>query len=280
MTEIFTREIFDSFQQLGQLQVVNQWKTWRDAGHSPYRRIADAGFRCYSQFEEDGIILYILTMLGINAGVCVEISCGTGHECMSANLVINHGFQAFLFDGCTNNISAAKSFFGSKKDLIALQPSIHKAWMTRENINHHLMASCCPCDVDLLSMDVDGNDYWLWEAIDYISPKICCFETHDWIPSNLSLTIPYRPDFSMLDSPHSGFRSVSLLAMNRLSKRKGYTLIGAHRHGFNVFYLRNDLMNSFFGEVAVESIHNNAATRRNQTEMWPQIAKYPWVTIR
>jgi len=279
MSDLYLREVFDSFQQLSQLQLVNQWKVWRDAGKTYYRSIGEAGFRSYSQFEEDGIILYIMTMLGINNGVCVEIACGTGHECMSANLVINHGFQGFLFDGSSRNVDAAKAFFTAKKDLIAMQPSIRAAWLTRENINYHLMASGCPKDIDLLTIDVDGVDYWLWDALEYTAPKVCCFETHDWIPSHLSLTIPYSPDYQMLDSVHPGFRSVSLLAMTRLSCKKGYTLIGSHRHGFNVFFIRNDLLEPFFEPVAIESIHSNPATRRNQSQMWPQLSHYPWVTI-
>jgi hypothetical protein len=66
--------------------------------------IKDAGFRCYSQFEEDGIILYLLTCIGKKTRSVVEIGCGNGSECMSANLIINHGYKGYLFDGDDNNV--------------------------------------------------------------------------------------------------------------------------------------------------------------------------------
>ena len=276
MNDYFHNEALDSFYQLAQLPIVNQWKEWRTLGHTHYKSIQEAGFRCYSQFEEDGIILYLMTMLGIENGICVEICCGDGRECMSTNLILNHGFQGFLFDGSRENVNYARTFFHLKKDNMAMTPVIRKAWITAENVNDHILAAGSPTEIDFLSLDVDGMDYWIWEAINCISPKICCFETHDWIPSQLSLTVPYQSNFDMNKSIEPGFRSVSLKAMQILSKKKGYTLLGAHRHGFNVFFIRNDLILPFHNEVSPEEIHNNPGTIRNQRTHWPLLKHLPW----
>lgn len=206
INDYMQNELIDSYNQILQKQIVAKWLEWRNQGLTHYKNIQESGFRCYSQFEEDGIILYLMTMLGITNGTCVEISCGQGIECMSTNLILNHGFKGYLFDGSTKNIQYAQDFFKAKKDCMALQPVIRKAWMSRDNVNSHLLAAGCHSEIDFLSIDIDGMDYWLWKAIDVISPKVCCIETHDWIPSNLSLTVPYSEHFSMVNAEEPGFR--------------------------------------------------------------------------
>ena len=266
-----------SYYQQQQRSIVDQWKTWKSAGLTPYASIQEASFRCYSQFEEDGIILYIMTMLGIRNGTVVEMCCGPGNECMAANLIINHGFKGYLFDGDPLNALRAKSFFSAHKDCLLYGPEIFNQWITAENIDSLLQEIGCPQDVDFFSLDIDGNDYWIWNAIEWIKPKVCCFETHNVIPTDLSLTIPYDPTFNAWLSPQPEFRSVSLLAMVKLSEKKGYTLIGGHRHGFNVFFLRNDLLSEYLNAVSPEVVHANHWTKISQRYRWPLVQNYPWV---
>jgi hypothetical protein len=135
--------------------------------------------------------------------------------------------------------------------------------------------------VDLFSLDIDGNDYWIWKAIDAINPRLLVFETHDIIPQTESLTIPYDPSFFAWDKPPNeiDFRSVSLLAMTKLCKQRGYRLIGSHRRGFNVFFLRNDEGREFFPEVSLEEVHDNPHTRRGREERWPLVKDMPWVRV-
>jgi hypothetical protein len=278
---LFARVDSESINQQIQLSLTNQWIQWRIARNSPYTKIREAGFRCYSQFEEDGIILYMLTMIGVKAGTVVEMCCGTGNECMATNLILNHGYSGFLFDGSAENIAAAASFFASKKDCLLLKPKLKTSWITVENVNQLLIDSSCPKDVDLFSLDIDGNDYWVWEAIDEIRPKICCFETSDYIPSDRSLTIPYDPNFDCWSQPPAllDFRSVSLAAMVKLSKRKGYRLIGSHRHGFNVFFMRNDIGTDFFPEVSIQEVHDNPWTKEGQIQRWNSVKDLNWIEV-
>ena len=271
----------ESFNQQIQLSVKNQWLQWRLAGVSPYTRIQEAGFRCYSQFEEDGIILYLLTMIGADDLTVAEMCCGNGKECMPTNLILNHGYKGFLFDGSEENINTATKFFNLKKDCLLIKPELTHSWITIDNVNELLVHSGCPRDVDLFSLDIDGNDYWIWEAIDAISPKVCCFETNDIIPSDNSLTIPYDPNFDCWSQPPElhDFRSVSLAAMVKLSKRKGYRLIGSHRHGFNVFFMRDDIGNDMFPEISVADVHNNPWTRYGQAERWKTVKDLGWIEV-
>jgi hypothetical protein len=162
-----------------------------------------------------------------------------------------------------------------------LPPHFRHAWITRENVNELLRDAGVSGDVDLLSLDIDGNDYWIWNAIEEIRPRLCVFETHDIIPSDLSLTIKYDPNFYCWDKPDplKDYRSVSLLAMVKLSRKKGYRLIGAHRYGFNVFFLREDVAPGLFPEASIEQIHDNPWTRRGREKRWPLVKNLEWVQV-
>ena len=111
---------------------------------------------------------------------------------MAANLIINHGFKGYLFDGDQKNVDAAISFFNKQKDCLLVKPTIKKEWITRDNINDLLKSVGATGEVDVLSLDIDGNDYYIWEAISEINPRLCVFETHNIIPPNLAITIPYK----------------------------------------------------------------------------------------
>jgi hypothetical protein len=267
--------------QMMQRNLVTQYSLAARAGIAPYRDIRDSGFRLFSQFEEDGIVLYILSMIGFKTRKVVEIGIGDATECMATNLIINHGFEGFLFDGNASDVPKAQRFFADHKDCFLRAPAVTHAWITRDNINDVLRSAGAAGEVDLFSMDIDGNDYWIWDAIDAINPRLLLFETNSFIPSDRSLTIPYDPNFRYLDKhgPEIDFRSASILATTQLCNKKGYRLIGGHRHGFNIFYLRNDEGQHFFPEVTVDSVRDNPYTREAEKTRWAATEHMPWVEI-
>jgi hypothetical protein len=128
-------------------------------------------------------------VIGFKTKRVVEIGCGSGDECMATNLILNHGFDGFRFDGSQDNISRAGLFFRSKKDCLLYPPVLTQGWVTVENVNDLLAQSGCAGEVDLFSLDIDGNGYWIWDAIEVINPRLLVFETHNIIPSDKSLTI-------------------------------------------------------------------------------------------
>ena len=200
---------------------------------------------------------------------------------MAANLIINHGFKGYLFDGNEKNIRQAKGFFRSQKNCLLVQPTTKQAWITKSNVNELLENEGITGEVDVLSLDLDGNDYYIWQAIEIIKPRVCVFETHNIIPSDLSVTIPYKDDFYAMDKGviDSEFRSVSLKAMVKLSKAKGYTLVGSHKHGFNVFFVRDDLLNNLLPRPEISDIDENEWTKRGRKERWPLVKNHPWVEV-
>ena len=269
----------DSLHQQLQVQMLNQYRLLKYQNNLP--PLSETGFRVYSQFEEDGLLLYIFAVIGFQSKKVVEMCCGGGVECMATNLIINHGFEGFLFDGNSVNVANANAFFKSKQDCLLNTPHIQHAWITKENVNDLLINIGATGEVDLFSLDIDGNDYWIWQAIDAIQPRVCIFETQNVIPSDRSITIPYSADFYCWDKKgyEQDFRSVSLLAMTNLSKSKGYRLIGAHRHGFNAIYMRNDIGSNEFPEVSVESVHQNHWTKYCQETIWPHVKDMKWEQV-
>ena len=118
----------------------------------------------------------------------------------------------------------------------SLPPTFTKAWITAENVDEQIRNSGVSGPIDMLSLDMDGMDYWIWKAITVVQPQVVVCETHNHIPADRALTVPYEPAF-WFDS--EDFRGASLAAMFMLGEEKGYRLIGTHRYGFNAFFMKH-----------------------------------------
>ena len=242
--------------------------------------LAELGFRKYSQFEEDGLLLYVFAVIGTTGRKAVELCAGNGIECMAANLIVNHGWQGYLFDGDESKVREGRAFFARRTQLSMRQPVYRHAWLTAENINE-IVGAEVRGEIDLLSIDVDGMDYWLWRALDCVQPRVCIVEAANYIPSNLSLTVAYDPDAGIKGKPglETYYRGASLLAMAKLAKARGMRLIGAHQHGFNCIFVRDDLGREHFPEVSVASCHANATSQAAQRDLWPKLKDFAWQQV-
>jgi len=240
---------------------------------------SDVGFSSTSQFEEDGILLYIFSLIESTNRRVVEICAGSGNESMAANLIVNHGWDGLLFDGEKDNVKKGKEYFAQFKSTRFKPPKYIHAWITRDNINQLIAENGFAGSIDLLSLDIDGIDYYLLKQIDVIHPRVIVCETHNIIPDNLSLTIPYSPDFNHLVGYHPDFMGASALAMQKLLKKKGYRLIGANRYGFNAFFMKNGVGEKYFPAVSIKSIHNNEFTQVAVATRWPKVKDLPWVKV-
>lgn len=235
----------------------------------------DVGFRKFSQFDEDGILLYIFSKIGAKSRRVLEMCAGIGRECMATNLIVNHGWEGLLFEGDAKNVASALNFFRNNNDSFSIPPKVVQAWLTAETLNEAVRSNGFEGDIDLFSLDVDGNDYWFWKALDVVSPRVCVIETNSCIPTAMSVTSPYDPNFRM----NSAFHSASLGAIVKLGKEKGYRLIGTNRAGFNVFMMRNDVGQDHFPEITAEQAHNNRFVRAGQAKKWEKRKDYPWQEV-
>ena len=239
----------------------------------------DKGFRVHSQFEEDGLLLFIFSKIGFSNKKGVEMCCGWGNECMLSNLILYHGFEALLFDGDENSVERARTFFNNHPNTFQHPPKVLQQWITKDNVIRIIKENGFEGEVDIFSLDVDGIDFYLMKELNVINPRVVICEVHNVIPSSLSLTIPYSDDFDYTNGKFDPeFRSVSLLGMVNLMKNKGYRLIGCHKYGFNVIFLRNNVGIKFFPEINPEQCFENAYTRE-RSKVWSRVAAMPWEIV-
>ena len=164
----------------------------------------------------------------------------------------------------------------NSKETFFHPPEFTQAWITAENVNELIEKAGVKGPIDLLSLDVDGIDYWLWKAISVIQPTVVICEIHNVIPFNRALTVPYSPEFTF---GNEEFRGASLAAMCKLGREKGYRLIGTHRYGFNAFFVKNGVGEEFFPETDPETCLNNPATIELSAARWPLVEKMAWVEV-
>ncbi|MEO8078692.1 MAG: hypothetical protein ABI818_20375 [Acidobacteriota bacterium] len=280
-----SRPLLDEFASLvprladeavAQKALMQQYRLLASRGTEWLPSMNEVGFRKYSQFEEDGILLYLFSVIPPLNRTCVEICAGNGRECNTANLIINHGWWGHLFDGNEQDVKDGETFFSRNKDTFLYPPRFSTAWITAENVNDHIARSGAKGPVDLLSLDIDGMDYWVWKAITVIEPQVVVCETHSAIPPDKALTVPYDPAF-IFESDN--FRGASLAAMCQLGKEKGYRLVGTHRFGFNAFFMKNGVGEAFFPQVDAASCVQDPFSERTRNERWPQARACNWQEV-
>jgi len=138
---------------------------------APYRS-SKTSFRCHSQNGEDGILLHIFPLLGTTNRRVIEICAGDGIECNSANLIINHGWRGLLVEGDAEQVARGTAFYGSCRTTWAAPPLWVNRWVTAENVSGLVADNGFGGPVDLLSLDIDGNDYWIWQAVGCVNPRV------------------------------------------------------------------------------------------------------------
>jgi len=250
------------------------------AQKSPPLSFSEVGFRVQSQQEEDGILLFIFSLIGTTNKRCVEICAGDGIECNTANLIINHGWIGLLCDGNGTNIERARRFYTTHPDTRTWPPAIVKEWLTRSNVNSVIMDHGFQGDIDLLSVDVDGIDYWLWKEISCISPRVVVLEfNHLWGP-DIAVTVPYSDDFVAEFTRYgSDYAGASLNAFVKLSSEKGYRLVGTNAIGTNAFFVRNDLSCDWLPEADRSTCFTHPRAQFGMQHRLPGVKNREWLKV-
>ncbi len=215
--------------------------------------INQTGFKNFSQFEEDGLLLFVFSIIGMNNKEFVEIGSDDGINSNSANLYFHHGWHGLFLDANPKAIERGQYFYNKYPHPWYYQPRFECTKVYRENINELLSKNGFTGDIGLLSVDIDGNDYWIWDAITVISPEVVVMETHTEFGHH-NIVVPYDKDNS-LSSKHPIYHGASPIAMQKLGQKKGYKLIGANQLGFNFIFLRKDLdPDNYFPEKTIQEI--------------------------
>lgn len=200
---------------------------------------SQAEFRVFSQWGEDGIIQYLVQHVPIERPIFVEFGVENYVESNTRFLLTNNQWSGLVMDGSQENIDYIK------RDVIywATNLKAECAFITKDNINDLLRRNGISGDIGLLSVDIDGNDYWVWQAIDVISPRIVICEYSSQFGPTAQVTTPYDPSF-VRDQAHYSkvYYGASISALNALAVNKGYCLVAGNRAGNNAFFVRNDLL--------------------------------------
>jgi hypothetical protein len=217
------------------------------------RRIAslhDVEFRVHSQFGDDGIIQWLTARLPSLPKRFVEFGVEDYTESNTRFLMVNRNWSGLVMDGSPSNIARLrKRKWFWRYDLTALP-----RFVTRENVDKLIAEWAGSEPVGLLHIDVDGNDYWLWEAVECISPGIVIMEYNAIFGAERAITIPYKAQFNRFAAHYSGqYFGASLVALTHMAKIKGYALIGSNSAGNNAYFLRRDLLSNELVEMAVDS---------------------------
>lgn len=229
-------------------------------GVSADESIHDWEISIHSQNGEDGILMNLFSRIGATSRRFFEFGCGPGLECNSANLALGFGWSGLLMDANPTHIVKAATFFGDHLGDRADRVRVKADFVTPENIND-LMAEASPdADLDVLSIDVDSIDYWIWDAIDEkFRPRVVVAEYNASFGPARSVTVSEREGFDPFDKHPSGFyHGVSLTALHTLASARGYQLIGCDSAGVNAFFVRRDCATGLPDLTPVEAYVPNA----------------------
>ena len=240
--------------------------------------ISKFGMKIYSQNEEDGIILYILKHIGVKTKKFVEIGVENGTECNTTNLLKNFNWKGIQIEGNKNLYNDAKiqlkKILGKKINNLKLLNS----FITKENVNNIIKKNLgsninFKKEIDLLSIDIDGNDFWIWKSIKCIKPRLVIIEYNSFFGPYKSYVIKYDPKFSWDHINNKAYYGASLKALEKLGKQKNYRLVGVDNNGVNAFFVRNDLakkINIKSKKVSQIFIDNKREFRNTQQYLYEQ----------
>jgi len=208
--------------------------------NSDRKRLLVHGFRGYSQHDEDGMIQEIFKRIGISKRVFVEFGVGDGTENNTLYLMLS-GWRGLWIDGSEANATAIRNRFSSFVQ--AEQLTFVRRFVERDSINDLIGQAHVSGEIDLLSIDIDGNDYWVWETISVVQPRAVVIEYNAVFRPPLAIVAEYKRDFVWDGTSYYG---ASLKALETLGSRKGYALVGCSLSGINAFFVRQDLVRDNF----------------------------------
>lgn len=218
-------------------------------------------YSLFSQNGEDGILRRLYSQIGFGSRRFLEFGFEPT-ESNSLRLALKEGFGGLFIDGSPSVVSrfnrAARSF-----GLVGVR-AVHR-FLDLDNLEPTIRQGGLPAEIDLLSIDVDGNDYWFWEGIRCLSARIVVIEYNASLGPERSCSVPYDPLFDRHRKHASGFYcGASLAALERLGRRRGYSLVGCDSNGVNAFFVREDCLTPELTELTSQSAfrpHKNRIER-------------------
>jgi hypothetical protein len=232
--------------------------------------------RVYSQNGEDGIIAWLFAQVGAPRRTFVEFGIGDGSECNTANLSRTFGWIGLLMEADGRQVERARAFYERAPGVTIVHTRV-----TTENVDD-LLSKHAPPDVDLLSLDIDGNDLWVWRAITAIEPRVVAIEYNATFGPERSVTVPYKDGFDRYREHVSGFyHGASLAALAKVGADNGYALVGCDSRGGNAFFVKRELTSDVLRSVEAREAWFPLWERAHLSldEQWRQISHLPLVEV-
>jgi hypothetical protein len=216
-------------------------------------RLLAHGFSVYSQHDEDGIIEEIFRRIGETDRYFVEFGVGDGIENCTSYLVLK-GWRGSWIDGSAVCCEGVRANYPNA--IADGRLRLLNRFIDAENIEALFQEMQVPESFDFLSIDIDYNDYWVWNAIKRYSPRVVTVEYNASFRATVSCSVKYNPS-GCWDG--SNFYGASLKAFELLGREKGYTLVGCNYTGVNAFFVRNDLVGKLFAAPYTSENHYEPA---------------------
>ena len=214
---------------------------------SAVTNLADVEFKVFSQFGDDGIIQYLIHKLQIKNKFFVEFGVENYRESNTRFLLQNDNWQGLVMDCSADDINEIRNQWYFWRHSLRAQCE----FVTRDNIEDLLGQAGVSEDIGLMHIDIDGNDYWVWESITNIHPVIVIMEYNSLFGANRSITTPYSKTFDRFQYHYSGLLfGASLAALIDQGARKGYAFVGCNSAGNNAYFVRLDQV----GDLPVKSL--------------------------
>lgn len=247
---------------LGKIMLEAKRNIWDKMAFEP-QTWDEFGFGVFSQSNEDGLIQYMINKINIPNKTFIEFGVQNYTECNTRFLLMNNYWSGLIMDGSEDNMKQLRNSSLYWKHSIQARD----VFITKENINQLISDwnEAGNKDVGILSIDIDGVDYWVWESIDCIEPYIVICEFNPIFGSEAIVTIPYQADFYRTKAHYSNlYWGASLNAYVSLAKRKGYKLVCLNQMGNNAFFVREEEQG--MKEVSIQEAYRGLRYRdsRNQ----------------
>ena len=229
------------------------------ANDGPLQCLADAEFSVFSQWGEDGILTWLVDRLKPANRTFVEFGVEDYRESNTRFLLISKNWSGLVIDGSDGNIASIRA------DEVAYKYNLQTvcAFITRDNIQSLIQASSLGPRLGILSVDIDGNDYWVLERAGVDADIVVVEYNH--LFGGRAVSIPYRDDFSRHDAHPSGlYWGASLDAFRHLLEGKGYVFAGTNKVGTNAFFVHGD-HKSLVGRDLIAAVSYSCHMREART---------------
>ncbi len=206
-------------------------------------RLEWSGYKIHSQSDEDGIVAEIFRRIGAKHRTFVEFGCETGLE-NNTHALVDQGWRGLWIEGYPDYVTGVRGNF--HEQLTSGQLCLQQSYVNKRNINDLIATAGFSGEIDFLSIDIDSNDYHVFEAINVINPRVVCLEHNQEYQQGEHWVMPYNEDYRWDSSSGRADYGASLAAMAALAERKGYRLVGCGLCSANGFYVRQDLVGRLF----------------------------------